>query len=63
MMLFDLEADPAEKRNVAARYPEVVERLLAIYHEMDAQVPDWNPPTRDPHESLENRLDRPRRDR
>jgi uncharacterized sulfatase len=63
MMLFDLETDPAEKRDVSSRYPQVVERLLAMYHEMDAQIPPIEPPVRDPHESLENRLKRPRAER
>ncbi len=29
--LFDIEADPAQKNNVASEHPEVVERLLGLY--------------------------------
>ena len=39
MMLFDLEADRAEQRDVAAANPEVVARLKALFDKMDAQVP------------------------
>jgi uncharacterized sulfatase len=38
MMLFDLEADPAEQNDVAASNPEVVSRLLGLYQKMNAQV-------------------------
>jgi uncharacterized sulfatase len=44
MMLFDLEADPAEQRNIAAQHPEVVERLRKLYEEMAKQMP--TPPAR-----------------
>jgi hypothetical protein len=60
MMLFDLEADPAEKKNVASLYPDIVKKLLDMYSEMNAQIPELEPPVRDPYESLENRLKRPR---
>jgi hypothetical protein len=39
MMLFDLEADPAEQRNIATEHPEVVQRLKALYDAMAAQNP------------------------
>ena len=39
MMLFDMEADPAEQHDVAAAHPEVVRRLKRIFDEIDAQVP------------------------
>ena len=47
MMLFDLEADPAEQRDVAAERPEVVARLKSLFDKMAAQVPDElpNPPS------------------
>ncbi|MCP5119223.1 MAG: sulfatase, partial [bacterium] len=39
MMLFDMEADPAEQHDVAARHPAVVERLKDIFDKIDADVP------------------------
>ncbi len=39
MMLFDMEADPAEQHDVAARHPDVIERLKAIFDKIDADVP------------------------
>jgi uncharacterized sulfatase len=39
MMLFDLEEDPSEQRNVAEEHPEVVERLEVLFDQMNAQVP------------------------
>ena len=37
MMLFDLEADPSEQRDIADAHPEVVERLKALFDEHDGQ--------------------------
>jgi uncharacterized sulfatase len=39
MMLFDLAADAAEQKDVAAGNPEVVTRLMAYYERVQAQVP------------------------
>jgi len=39
MMLFDLEADPAEQHNVAAEWPDVVARLKRLFERMAAEVP------------------------
>jgi uncharacterized sulfatase len=39
MMLFDLEHDPAEQHNVAAKYPDVVGRLRAEFETTLAQFP------------------------
>jgi hypothetical protein len=39
MMLFDLEADPAEQHDVAAEHPEVVRRLKRLYDQAAAQQP------------------------
>ena len=39
MMLFDLEADPAEQHNVAGEHPEVVKRLKKLYDQTVAQMP------------------------
>ncbi len=47
MMLFDLEADRGEQRNVADEHPEVVERLLARFRQLEAEVPDFPPPPTD----------------
>jgi hypothetical protein len=44
MMLFDLEADPAEQRDVAANHPEVVERLKRFHDKAQAQTPKTAPP-------------------
>jgi uncharacterized sulfatase len=38
MMLFDLEADPSEQRDVADSHPEVVRRLKALFDEVDVEV-------------------------
>jgi len=35
MMLFDLEADPAEQRDVSDSHPDVVKRLKALFDEVD----------------------------
>lgn len=40
MMLFDLETDPAERRDVAAAHPDVVKRLKSDWERMSAQIPD-----------------------
>ena len=39
MMLFNLQQDIAEQDNVADEHPEVVARLMKLYHEMQAEVP------------------------
>lgn len=39
MMLFDLETDPGEQKDVSDSHPEVVARLKKLFDEMDAQVP------------------------
>jgi len=46
MMLFDLAADPAEQRDVAAQHPGVVRRLQALVDEAERQasVPQRRPP-------------------
>ncbi len=46
MMLFDLEADPAEQHDLSAKHPDVVERLKALYDKTLAQVPAFKPPKR-----------------
>lgn len=43
MMLFDLENDPAEQRDVAARNPGVVRRLKELFDKMDAEAPAFAP--------------------
>ena len=47
MMLFDLDQDRGEQHNVADRHPDVVKRLLAMFHETQAQVPDFPTPQSD----------------
>lgn len=39
MMLFDLERDPAEQRNVAAQFPDVVSRLRGWYDDALSEFP------------------------
>ena len=39
LMLFDMEADRSEQRDVASDHPDVVQRLKAIFDRIDAQVP------------------------
>jgi len=46
IMLFDLEADPAEQHDVSKKYPEIVERIKDIYEHMLAEVPDFERPRR-----------------
>jgi len=38
MMLFDLETDPGEQRDVAAQHPDVVARLKAYFDKMEAEA-------------------------
>ncbi|MDH4240485.1 MAG: hypothetical protein OEW48_13070, partial [Phycisphaerae bacterium] len=44
MMLFDIEADPAEQHDVSKQHPEVVKRLKALYDKTLAQVPKFDRP-------------------
>ena len=46
LMLFDIEADPAEQHDVSGKYPDVVKRIKAIYEKTLAEVPDFEPPKR-----------------
>ena len=41
-LLFDLSSDPTEKKDVAAKHPEVVKRLLAHAEKARAELGDWN---------------------
>jgi hypothetical protein len=41
--LFDLEADPAEQKDVAAAHPEIVARLRGYYDAMSREVGDRRP--------------------
>ena len=43
MMLFDLETDRSEQRDVAAQHPDVVARLKVLYDKMNADVPPPRP--------------------
>ncbi|MCP5112952.1 MAG: sulfatase [bacterium] len=43
MMLFDLEADPSEQRDVADSHPGVVKRLKALFDELDVETPRPEP--------------------
>ncbi len=44
MMLFDLRSDPGEQHDVAADHPDVVKRLKQRFDDMNAQVPEFDPP-------------------
>lgn len=46
MMLFDLEADPAEQHDLSKQHADVVEHLKALYDETFAQVPKFKRPKR-----------------
>jgi hypothetical protein len=46
MMLFDIEADPAEQHDLSEQHQDVVERLKAIYDKTFAQVSKFKPPKR-----------------
>ncbi len=47
MMLFDLEADRGEQRDVAEQHPQVVQRLKALFDKTEAEVPEFPPPKSD----------------
>lgn len=44
MMLFDLEADPAEQHDVAAKHPEIVKRLSTLFERYDEEARKMSPP-------------------
>ncbi len=44
MMLFDIEADPSEQRDLAASNPGMVKRLKASFDKMAAEVPEYPAP-------------------
>jgi hypothetical protein len=46
MMLFDLEADPAEQHDLSAKHPDVVKRLKDVFDKTLGQVPKFKPPKR-----------------
>ena len=46
LMLFDLEADPAEQHDVSKNYPDVVKRIKAIYEKTLVEMPDFERPKR-----------------
>lgn len=47
IMLFDLEADPHEERDVAAAHPELVARAAALFEaRTQSHMPRWNFPAR-----------------
>ncbi|MHC4104154.1 MAG: hypothetical protein ACYSR9_04380, partial [Planctomycetota bacterium] len=46
IMLFDIEADPAEQRDVSKKHPDVVRRIKAIYEKILTEVPDFEQPKR-----------------
>ena len=48
MMLFDLQADPAEQDNVALQHPDIVDQLKARFDEFNSQVPEFFRPQRTP---------------
>jgi hypothetical protein len=43
--LYDLKADPLQKKDISRQRPEVTERLkkklLALYKDVMADAPDW----------------------
>ncbi|MBT5018707.1 MAG: sulfatase [Planctomicrobium sp.] len=47
MMLFDLDEDRAEQKNVADQNPEIVQKLLGEFRKMEKQVPEFEAPQND----------------
>ena len=47
MMLFDLDRDSGEQRDVSGQHPNVVERLLTMFEKTRAEVPNYPPPRKD----------------
>ncbi len=47
MMLFDLDADRGEQHDVADQHPDVVRRLMSMFEQMKAQVPEFPNPKSD----------------
>jgi len=47
IMLFDLEADPSEQKNVAQAHPEIVRRLRTQFDALDREVPEYVDPPRE----------------
>ncbi len=43
MMLFDLESDPSEQHDIADSHPDVVNRLKALFDEVDVETPGPQP--------------------
>ncbi len=43
MMLFDLESDPGEQHDVAGEHPNVVQRLLKMFRQTEAEFPEIQP--------------------
>jgi uncharacterized sulfatase len=46
MMLFDLENDPAERKDLSKKHPDIVKRLKAAFDKTLAQVPRFKSPRR-----------------
>ncbi|HUG70805.1 MAG TPA: sulfatase [Pirellulaceae bacterium] len=46
MQLFDLQSDPGEQTDVAARHPEIVTHLKTLYDAMNRDVPQASSPTK-----------------
>lgn len=44
MMLFDIEADPAEQNDISSKHQDVVKRLKAIYDRTVAELPEFKRP-------------------
>ncbi len=44
MMLFDIASDPAEQNDVSDDYPDVVNRLKALFDRMAGEVPEFSRP-------------------
>ena len=40
-LLFDMEKDPAESKNIAEQYPEVVDQLTREYHQATKSIKAW----------------------
>lgn len=47
MMLFDLQQDPSEQKDVSDAHPDVMRRMTRAYESLNKEIPEFGPPKRD----------------